>query len=358
LELPVKILISSLLMPHSVDGGTTADAGLCATARAAVKRRRFRARRCAPDCRAAAVVDVERLGQDLGMTPFLRRVGALPDLGLGVSTEFGAGRTPGALDVFRLASEHPRWAGFLELGIEVEKGLDDDARRWASLGRPTTYHFLDVNLHDDADFDDEWMAGVRGLLAASRPAWLCGDAGVWHFGARDRGHMLLLPPILVDDSATALARGVARLREATGLEVLPENPPGVAFPGDLHLLDFFARVAARADTGLLLDVAHLAMYQQATGRDALDGFDSFPMERVVEVHVAGGDRRTTPDGFSFVEDSHGTAVLDSTWRIFEHVAARAPNLKAVIFECERNPNVGVEVGFSRIEGILSAGGLR
>jgi uncharacterized protein (UPF0276 family) len=287
------------------------------------------------------------------MPPFLRRVDDLPSLGVGVSTEYGAARASGALDVFALARAHPQRAAFLELGVEIEKGLDDDARRWIAEGRPTTYHFLDVNLHDDDDFDDVWLNGVKDLVGQCRPAWLCGDAGLWHFGPRDRGHMLLLPPVLVDDAATELARGVARLREATGKEVLPENPPGAVFVGDLHILDFFGRVAERADTGLLLDVAHLAMYGHVTGRDVLGALDAFPLERVVEIHVAGGDVRTTPDGFSFIEDTHGTAVLEDTWRIFERVVRGARNLKAVIFECERNPNHGVDAGFARIERTLA-----
>lgn len=289
------------------------------------------------------------------MTSFFRRVADLPDLGVGVSTEYGAARAPGALDVFALARTHPTRAAFLELGVELDKGLDDDARRWIGEGRPTTYHFLDVNLHDDDDLDAAWLSGVNDLVAQSRPAWLCGDAGLWHFGPRDRGHMLLLPPILVDEAATDLARGVARLREATGKEVLPENPPGAAFVGDLHILEFFARVAERADTGLLLDVAHLAMYRHVTGRDVLSALDAFPLERVVEIHVAGGDVRTTRDGFSFIEDTHGTAVLDETWRIFERVVRGARNLKAVIFECERNTNDGVDAGFARIEATLARG---
>lgn len=278
---------------------------------------------------------------------FLDRVRALPSLGIGVSTEYGAHSAPGALDVFRLRAEAPAFAQFLELGVELDKGLDDDAARWVDAGLPTTYHFLDINLHEPADLDDAWLDGVRTLIARARPAWLCGDAGLWHFGARERGHMLLLPPILEDDAASALARGVARLREATGYEVLPENPPGAVFVGSLHVLDFFARVAARADTGVLLDVAHLVMAQRMTGHDALFGLDAFPLDRVVEVHVAGGAERTV-DGLPFIEDAHGTDVLGDTWRVFDFVAARAPNLRAVVFECERNANEGVRAGFERI----------
>lgn len=287
------------------------------------------------------------------MTTFRQRVSALPRLGIGVSTEYGAAAATGSLDVGRLAHEHPAWASFLEIGVETHKGLDDAARAWVRDGRPTTYHFLDVNLDDPDDVDDEvWLGQVRDLVTETRAAWLCGDAGLWHFGARDRQHMLLLPPLLVDEAASATARGVARLREAMGgREVLPENPPGAAFVGDLHLLEYFQRVVERADCGMLLDVAHLGMFQRARGLDPLAGLDSFPLERIVEMHVAGGVERTTADGYAFVEDAHGTGVLDDTWRIFEHVVPRAPNLRAVVFECERNANDGVVDGFTRIERI-------
>lgn len=272
-------------------------------------------------------------------------------LGLGVSTEYGAGATARGLDPAELRARHPRFARFLEIGIETAKGLDADAKRWAAAGHPCTYHFLDVNLDDPDDFDARWLEEVGVFVAELQPAWLCGDAGLWHFGRRERGHMLLLPPILSDEGATAMAAGIARLREATGREVLPENPPGAVYVGDLHLLDYFARVCERADTGMLLDCAHLAIYQRTMGHAPLTGLDAFPLERIVELHVAGGKRREH-DGYEFYEDDHAPGVLPPTWEIFEHVAARAPHLRAVVFECERNPIEECVPGFERIDGIL------
>ncbi|MFT7622205.1 MAG: hypothetical protein ACI9WU_001373 [Myxococcota bacterium] len=271
------------------------------------------------------------------MAAFSERVQALPHLGLGVSTEYGAAASPDGLDVPRLRREYPQFADFLEVGVEAGKGLDSHARAWVADGLPTTYHFLDINLDDPADFDVAWLDEVRGLAERMSPAWMCGDAGLWHFGRRDRGHMLLLPPILSDDNATAMAEGVSRLRTETGYEVLPENPPGEVFLGDLHLLEFYARLCERADTGMLLDCAHLAIYQRMCGHsDPLTGLDGFDLDRIVEVHIAGGTLRET-DGFTFVEDTHTAAVLPETWTIFRYIAERAPNLKAVVFECERNP---------------------
>jgi len=282
---------------------------------------------------------------------FAERVQRLPRLGLGVSTEYGAGDAPGALDPLALHEAHPSFAGFLEVGVEAARGLDRHARAWIGRGLPTTYHYLDVNLDEPEDFDDAWLDDVRALAAELRPAWLCGDAGMWHLGRRERGHMLLLPPILTADAADDLADGIVRLRDAVGREVLPENPPGQVYLGDLHVLDFFGRVAERADTGLLLDCAHLAMFQRLRGHDPLTALDGYPFERVVELHVAGGSERTT-GGYAWIEDDHTPGVLADTWAIVEHVVPRAPNLKAVVFECERNAMDACLPGFARIAGIV------
>ncbi len=281
------------------------------------------------------------------MSGFFQRVEALPRLGIGVSTESGARAAGGGLDPAELRRRYPRFGGFLEVGVEVAKGLDADARAWAAAGWPTTYHFLDINLDEPEDFDAPWLEATRALIDTLRPAWICGDAGLWHVGARERGHMLLLPPVLCAEAADAMAEGVARLRDATGLEVLPENPPGHVYVGDLHLLDFFARVAERADTGLLLDAAHLAIFQRVGGHDPLTALDGFPCERVVEIHVAGASSFAV-DGLAMVEDDHTTAVLPDTWSILDYLVPRAPNLKAVVFECERNPIDDCLPGFERI----------
>ena len=285
------------------------------------------------------------------MTDFLARATHLPRLGVGVSTEYGAGDAPGSLEVLALHDRRPELAAFLEVGVETAKGLDGHARAWRARGLPATYHFLDVNLDEPEDLDPRWLDEVRGCIAELEPAWLCGDAGMWHFGPRERGHMLLLPPILSEESTRAMADGIVALREATGLEVLPENPPGNLFLGDLHILDYFARVAELADTGLLLDVAHLAMYQRATGHAPLDGLDGFPVERIVEMHVAGG-REETHDGFAFIEDEHGPDVLHDTWAAFDWLAPRARNLKAVVVECERNPIAACLPLLERVAGTV------
>lgn len=280
------------------------------------------------------------------MKLFSDRVRELPVLGVGVSTEFGA-RRHGGLDPNELARAHPEFAGFLEVGADLERGVDEDTRRWVTNGGKTTYHFLDVNLEEAEDITESWLVRTKALATSIGAAWLCGDAGLWHVGARDRGHGVLMPPILVAESADVMGDNLVRVREATGFEVLPENPPAHVFVGDLHLADYYARVGERADSGLLLDVAHLAVYQHVMGHDPLTALDGFPFERVVEMHVAGG-KPFELSGERFVEDDHGVDVLEATWTILEFALERAKNLKALCFECERNPIDAVLPGFERI----------
>ena len=281
--------------------------------------------------------------------PFPRRVAALPHLGLGISTEFGAGR--GGLDVAALETARPDLVRFLEIGIDLARGLDADAKAWVERGRPVTFHFLDLNLEEAEDLDAAWMAEAGRLAREIGAAWLCGDAGLWHVGPRDRGHGTLLPPILTAGSAREMAQNVRRLREATGFEVLPENPPAQVYLGPLHLLEYFARVAEEADCGLLLDVAHLAIHQRATGRQPLDGLADFPMERVVEIHVAGASEFVHA-GRRFVDDDHSPQPLPETWQILEAVLPRAVHLRAVVYECERNAAPEVIPVFERIRRCL------
>ncbi len=282
---------------------------------------------------------------------FEDRVRDLPELGVGISTEFGA-REKG-VDVLKLGEDFGELVSFLEIGGDLERGIDADARAWVERGRATTYHFLDVNLEEGEDLDQAWMDDTAALAREIKSAWLCGDAGLWHVGPRERGHGVLQPPILEPESADEMARNVRILREATGFEVLPENPPAHVFLGRMHLLDYFARLSAGADSGILLDVAHLAVYQRVLGHSALTALDGFPLERVVEVHVAGGTL-FEHGGRTFVDDDHGTEILPETWEIFEHVVRGAKNLRAIVFECERNSTQDVIPTFRRLNEAWSS----
>ena len=88
---------------------------------------------------------------------------------------------------------------------------------------------LDINLDDPQDQDaGGWLLSADIVAYSQR---LCGDAGLWHFGKR--GVVLLFCRRSCRQNPRKVAEGIMTLRDATGYEVFPENPPGHVFVGDL-----------------------------------------------------------------------------------------------------------------------------
>ncbi len=285
------------------------------------------------------------------MTTFADKVQRLPRLDVGLSGEFNVAAK--GIEVSWLKENYPDLVHFYEYGGDLERGLDEGVRRWAAAGGATTYHFLDINLEEQEDLDQHWLQRTKAFADEINAAWLCGDAGRWHFGLRERGHGMLMPPILCRESALETAASIQQIEAATGFCVLPENPPSVMYLGDLHILDYFALVAEEADCGLLLDCAHLAIFQHARGLEPLTALDNFPLDRVIEMHVAGGTYKEV-DGFHYIDDDHSPEPLAATWEILDYVLPRAKNLKAIVFECEYNAPEACLDGFAKLNAMFPA----
>lgn len=283
------------------------------------------------------------------MPTFTEKIKSLSRLGVGLSGEFNVAAK--GMDVNWVKANYPDLVHFYEYGGDLDRGLDDGVRRWAAAGQPVTYHFLDINLEEKEDLDPHWIKRTKALASEINAAWLCGDAGRWHFAQRERGHGMLMPPILCRESAIETAESIRQIEAETGFSVLPENPPAVIYLGDLHILDYFALVADQADCGLLLDCAHLAIFQQTRNLPPLAALDNYPLDRVVEMHVAGGAFADV-EGYAYIEDNHSPEPLPATWEILEYVVPRAKNLKAIVFECEYNqPEECLEV-FERLNALF------
>jgi len=289
------------------------------------------------------------------MTTFAEKASRLPRLGVGLSGEFNIAAK--GMDVNWMKERYPELVHFYEYGCDLERGLDAGVRRWAAGGLPTTYHFLDINLEEKLDLDSHWIAQTKALANEINAAWLCGDAGRWHFAQRERGHGMLMPPILCRESAMETAESIAQIETETGFAVLPENPPAVIYLGDWHLLDYFALVTDKADCGMVLDSAHLAIFQHTRNLPPLTGLDNFPLDRVIEMHVAGGSYADV-EGYTYIEDSHSPEPLAATWEILEYVVPRAKNLKAIVFECEHNQPEECLPIFGRLNMLFPAMGLK
>jgi hypothetical protein len=110
----------------------------------------------------------------------------------------------------------------------------------------------------------------------------------------------------------AIETGVNYLRPRT--EELPDG-------------EFVARVAEAAGCGILLDL-HNVWTNERNGRQSLaDYIEQLPLERVWEIHVAGGHSHR-----GFWLDAHSGGVPAELMELAARIIPRLPNLKAIVFE--------------------------
>ena len=119
-------------------------------------------------------------------------------------------------------------------------------------------------------------------------AWVGNDVAWWHAGGRFfPGYRYVAPPFTAAGLADTAAH-VEHVQQALDRPLALENPAVVALRGELHVLAFLAALHERTRAPLVLDLGHLLSYQLAAGLPPDAGLDGFPLDRVIELHLAGG----------------------------------------------------------------------
>jgi len=159
----------------------------------------------------------------------------------------------------------------------------------------------------------------------------------------------LLPPAQTWAGVDAAVDHVASYRAAATLPFLIET--GVNYlqprPGELSDGAFIAAVADRSDCAILLDL-HNLLANERNGREPVsDVLNELPLERVLEVHVAGGFRF---DGYYL--DAHIGGPDGELLALLAEVLRRLPNVRAATFESE--PESLAALGASGVRSVLEA----
>lgn len=166
-----------------------------------------------------------------------------------------------------------------------------------------------------------------------------------------------LPPRQTLDGVAIAAASIGDLQAALPVPVAVETGVSYLRPRGDELPDgeFVGRVVERADCGILLDL-HNVYCNSLNGRQPLaDYLDQLPLERVWEVHLAGG-----MDFEGFWLDAHSGAIPDPLYEIAAGVIPRLPNLKAIIYEIFPSfvPVVGLDQVAAQMERLHELWALR
>ncbi len=218
-------------------------------------------------------------------------------------------------------AERPKNVRFVEVHPEnfVGRGGRYPAMLEAARAHyPVLTHGLTMCFGAPDPFDPEYLADVRGFLRDLEVPWhsdhLC-FGGVAGSFVHD-----LLPLPFTEEAAELAATRLREARDALDRPLALENVSYYAPVADdaLAEIDFVREVLERADAKLLLDVNNVFVNSRNFGFDPYAYLDRVPVERVVQIHVAG--HLVRPDGLRI--DTHGEPVCDEVFALLEHALRR------------------------------------
>jgi uncharacterized protein len=149
-----------------------------------------------------------------------------------------------------------------------------------------------------------------------------GDEGVFTTG-------FLLPPRQSAAGVAHAARSIRAMADALPVPLAVETGVSYLKPRADELADgeFVARVVEEADCGILLDLHNLWCNERNGRQPVVEFLRAIPLERVWEVHLAGGFERR-----GYWLDSHSGAIPEPLAALAAEVLPRLPALRALVYE--------------------------
>ena len=139
----------------------------------------------------------------------------------------------------------------------------------------------------------------------------------------------LLPPVQSAEGVAAAVGHITAYQRLFERPFLVETPTNYLqpVPGDLGDGEYVAAIAEEADCGILLDL-HNIWTNERNGRQSVEDFlAALPLERVWEVHLAGGFETG-----GFYLDAHVGPIDPELLELAAAVVPRLPRVRAVIYE--------------------------
>jgi len=256
---------------------------------------------------------------------------------------------------------------FLEIAPEnyVRRGGRHPESLAALAGRfPVLSHGLTMSLGGVDPLDPQYLVDLAAFLRDVRSPWHSDHLCFGAFGGRILHDLLPLP--FKEATVARVADRIKRARDAIRVPLAVENVSYYVHPGRAEMgeAEFLARVCEAADCGLMLDVNNAYVNATNFGFDVDAWMRTAPLERTVQIHVAGhewfgvdagglkGPAAPTADG-AMIVDTHGADVPDPVLALLGRVL---PRTGAVPIVLERDQNIpdldGLLAEMARIRSVL------
>jgi uncharacterized protein len=291
---------------------------------------------------------------------FQQRAAVVPKLGLGLSVDVYSPDLWDLMARFEGRSLRPAYLEIFRAPANVLHVVRQSFRDVAFAYHGEGLWITEPEFRSAPFFEDELKEIASQLQMLSSP-WLNHECATKQMAGYSFG--TYLPPLYTPESAALVADNIALVQErldgsrtggnAFGPLFLLEMPPLTYFmAGTIGVPEYFRLIAEQTPCGLVLDIGHLwtvYRYSSARHRSSLEAFvayflDAFPVERVMEIHVAGlavHEALPPAHGAGLPEwiDAHAAPIPAVSWTILDQVLVhpRLRNLRAVALEVDTKP---------------------
>ncbi len=242
----------------------------------------------------------------------------------------GAGFKPEHLS--SILNEEPS-AAFFE--VHAENYMGKGGAPHAQLTRlrqdyPLSVHGVGMSIGAPGALDTTHLNRLKAVVDRWQPA-LVSEHLAW--STHEETYLNdLLPVPYTNEVLARVCNHIDETQSALARPILLENPSTyVQFDQcEMSESDFIREIARRTGCGLLLDVNNVFVSATNHGYSPVDYLDSFPLEKVREIHLAGHATEEDSFGNPLLIDAHDRPVADEVWELYRHVIALSGPLPTLI----------------------------
>lgn len=235
------------------------------------------------------------------------------------------------IDVVEIEPE-PYWTKSAQTAGQSSYQLNlDTLHHFSSLPYHLLLHGVGFPIGGTAALDDAHTQTFNHTIELLKPAWVSEHLSFNRVQANNQRFEtgFLLPPIQTDKSISVAVNNIEDLKEQLSAPFAFETGVNYLKPQAGELSDglFWRSIAEKANCGILLDLHNLWCNQVNGRQKIMDVIDELPLERIWEIHLAGGQEL---DGYWL--DAHSDMVPPELMELAAEIIPRLPNLKAINYE--------------------------
>lgn len=248
--------------------------------------------------------------------------------------------------------------GFFEVHAENYMGAGGAPHRLLNRVRDSfalSLHGVGLSIGGADPICEVHLSRLRRLIEHYQPALFSEHLAWSSHGGAFLNDLLPLPY----DAATLerVCDHIDLVQEKLRTRLLLENPATYLLfeSSTMSECDFLRSVATRTGCGLLLDIGNVYVSAINHGFEPMAYIDSFPIEEIEEIHLAGFAVDRDDDGAPLLIDSHGCEVAEVVWALFQRTIARTGAIPTVIeWDNDVPPFAALSAQAKRAQAVLTA----